>query len=268
METEKRNNLLVGIGGLLLCSVLIIYFVSGKADSRYSNRNLAGVYDYIDSGQYDRTIPVLRQLRQKFPDDAEVFYASAWVSCKLHRYRVCLKMARLAVEKDPGMAKAQAILGAAYFKSSKLDRALDASRKALKSDPNLALPYSVIGNIYIRKRKVEEGIKLLKESVRLEPGNANFWNHLSSGYLKQKNLDEALEASQRALELDPTLGAAHFNIGLAYFHLEEPAQALKHLMKVEELYVEKRDKGWISQARYTKNIIQKKYDIKPEDIND
>lgn len=268
MDEQKRKLLLVGIGTVLLGVALFFFINPGKKDPRYKNPKLSGVYDYIDSGTYDRAIPRLRLLRTQFPDDAEVFYTSALVLYKLHRYRQCLIMAEETVAKAPAMAEAQAILGAAYFKSLRFDRALDASREALKLNPQLALPFFVIGSVYVRQEKVEEGIKLLQESIRLNPDNANFWTGLSSAHLKRKNLQEALAASEKALELDPSLGPAHFNMGLVYFHLEKPEKALEHLQKVEEVYVDKRDKGWISQARYTRNLIKKKYNIQTGAAND
>lgn len=266
MDRKKLAYLTVGLMVCLVSAAIILYLTSGKGERKriFKRPELARVDQFIESGEYSKTIPMLRKLREALPDEAEIFYASAWVNYKLYRFRPAMKMAEQALQKEPGAPAAQAILGAAHYHLSNFDKALDASRKAMRSDPKLALPYHIIGAVYLRMGNTDEGIKLLKESIRLEPDNGMFWSKMSSAYLKRKDLTKSLEASKKALKLDPALAGAHFNMGMAFFHSGDADAAVKHLQKAEYLFIEKRDKGWIARARHTRNLIVSKRQIKTQ----
>ena len=128
----------------------------------------------------------------------------------------------------------------------------------MRSNPELALPYHIIGAVYLRKGKADEGINLLKEAIRLEPDNGMFRVKLSSAYLKIKNIDKSIETAKKALTLDPSLAGAHFNLGMAFYHSGDEEAALERLKKAEELFIEKRDKGWIKKSRHTRNLLIKR----------
>lgn len=266
MDRKKMAYWIAGLMASLVGLAIMFYMAPGTEERKrmFKRPELARVGRYIESGEYSKTIPMLRKLREAWPNEAEIFYASALVNYKLHRFRPALNMAEQALQKEPGAPATQAILGAAHYHLSNFDKAMDASRKAMRSDPKLALPYHIIGAVYLRMGNTDEGIKLLKESIRLEPDNGMFWSKMSSAYLKRKDLSKSLEASKKALKLDPALAGAHFNMGMAFFHSGDADAAVKHLQKAEYLFIEKRDKGWIARARHTRNLIVSKRQIKTQ----
>ncbi len=73
-----------------------------------------------------------------------------------------------------------------------------------------------------------------------------FFNSLALAYKVKKNYDESVKIYKIALELEPTNPAINHNYGTTLYHIGEPEEALKYLLKSKELGSDnKRTDEWI-----------------------
>jgi tetratricopeptide (TPR) repeat protein len=87
----------------------------------------------------------------------------------------------------------------------------------------------------IRAERYDDAIKRLESYTLQFTRDADGWNWLGYAYRKNGQLDRAFKAYERALALDPGHRGAHEYIGEAYLMARKPAEAERHLKRLEAL---------------------------------
>lgn len=89
----------------------------------------------------------------------------------------------------------------------------------------------------IQAKDWPSAVRELTTAARDDPGNADVHNLLGFSYRKQARPDlaKAFEHYRTALRLDPNHKGAHEYIGEAYLMDRQPAEAEKHLARLEAL---------------------------------
>ena len=113
-------------------------------------------------------------------------------------------------------------------------------------------------------RKVaQEEIKLQKEIIEQDPLDFLSYFELGLAYLKLGRHEEEVEAYHGALSLNPKSAQTHYNLGIAYDHLQEGGKAIHHMQVAQDLYVTQRNHRKI---RTTQRQLKRFYYSYPEEL--
>jgi predicted O-linked N-acetylglucosamine transferase (SPINDLY family) len=94
-------------------------------------------------------------------------------------------------------------------------------RQLHQLDPNNADIIHLLGVAASNQKRYDEARALMERSIALGPNVARYRNNYGTMLLDELREYEAAAACyKKALELDPTLAGAHYNLGLASFHLQ------------------------------------------------
>jgi len=259
---------LIGIPSYYYMDRQGIRLFGGDTESiqKEDSRKLATVSQLMAEGKTTRALEIVQTLYTLHPDHADFVSEGAWINFKIDRYKQALKLSQKAIRLDPGRARDHAVLGACQLFFKDFKPALVHSLKALELDPDQALAYLTIGEIYLKEDDLERALPALKKAGRLEPGNPRVWLRLSSAFIKLEQWGRAEEAATNSLKLREDSPGVHFNLGMVYYQTGKGLQAVEHMQRAEDLYHEMGQQEWTSQARKSKELILKKFKLRPEDI--
>ena len=278
---EPSRNKFLKAGAFLTLTVLLIggpayYYVSQRGISWFADdkdsiqvekgKEIIAVQQLVKEGKLVRALDVIQTLYTLYPDNAEYVSTGAWVHFKMENYRRALKLSEKAVKLDPGRARDHAILGASRLFFKQYKPALEVSLKAIQLDPDQSLAYLTIGEIYLKENDTERALPPLKQAGRLDPDNARVWTRLSSAFIKLEQWDKAQLSAERALELVPDTPGVHFNLAMIYYKKQQGQQAVEHMQRAEDLYGQAGQLEWAGKARQNKDLIIRKFKLRPEDI--
>ena len=111
-------------------------------------------------------------------------------------------------------------------------REISAARKALELDPDLADAYALLGNVHQREWRWTESEAEYKRALELKPNDAAAHLRLGSWLLCQGRTEEALAWSRRARELDPLAGVVGTEVGWILFAAHRYGEAIHELRSV------------------------------------
>jgi TolB-like protein/Tfp pilus assembly protein PilF len=130
-----------------------------------------------------------------------------------------------------GLAEAYEGLGGIFVGGSPDEvrpRVISAARKALELDPELNEAHALLADIYQKRWQWTDAEAEYKRALELKPNDVAAHLGLASWLLCQGRTEEALAWSQRARELDP-LGASGTQIGWILFHARRYDEAIREL---------------------------------------
>jgi TolB-like protein/Flp pilus assembly protein TadD len=133
-----------------------------------------------------------------------------------------------------GLADAYASLGTVFRgapPSEVRPKAISAARTALELDPQLGEAHAVLGSVYQRQWRWADAEAEYKQALELNPNDAAAHLGLADWLLCQGRAEEALAWSQRARELDP-LGVTGLSNGWILFHARRYDEAIHELRSV------------------------------------
>jgi TolB-like protein/DNA-binding winged helix-turn-helix (wHTH) protein/Flp pilus assembly protein TadD len=107
-------------------------------------------------------------------------------------------------------------------------KAIGAARKALELDPEVAEAHALLADVYQRRWQWREAESEYERALELNPNDATAHLGFAGWLLCQGRTDEALAWSRRARELDP-LGDAGTTIGWILFHARHYDEAIREL---------------------------------------
>src|SRR6266852_31034 len=73
------------------------------------------------------------------------------------------------------------------------------ARKAVELDPKLPLAHALLGELYLYKSRVPEAIEQFQKELELNPGEASAYYKLADGYSRLQKYDEAEKLLQRSI---------------------------------------------------------------------
>ena len=271
----------LNVGAVVILAVLLIgvpiYYFSNQRGIHWfwenedaiqvkKGKEILAVQQLVKEGKLVRALDVIQTLHKLHPDKAEYVSTSAWVYFNMENYRRALKLSEKAVGMDPGRARDHAILGASRLFFKQYQPALDASLKAIQLDPDQSLAYLTVGEVYLKQDNPEKALPLLKQAGRLDSSNARVWTRLSSAFIKLGQWDKAQLAAERAMELKPEAPGVHFNLAMIYYRKQQGPKAVEHMQRAQDLYEQAGQLEWSGKARQNKELIIRKFKLRPEDI--
>jgi TolB-like protein/DNA-binding winged helix-turn-helix (wHTH) protein/Tfp pilus assembly protein PilF len=130
-----------------------------------------------------------------------------------------------------GLANAYERLGGSFVgvpPAETRPKAIRAARKALELDPELAEAHAVLGRVLKKQFRWADAEAEYKQALALNPNNATAHLEYGEWLLSYGRIDEALAWSRRARELDP-LGDASISIGWILFQAHRYDESIGEL---------------------------------------
>jgi tetratricopeptide (TPR) repeat protein len=78
---------------------------------------------------------------------------------------------------------------------------------------------------------------------------------------------EEMEAYKQAIQLKPDFADAHYNLGISFDLMGDGDNAIRHILRSEQLYRKKRQHRNIRKTQRYLRLLYQKYNARPEDFN-
>jgi len=133
-----------------------------------------------------------------------------------------LAVLRRVLERDPGIAVAEASMGPILARMGEGEAAIAAYRRALALDPRIVGVAFNLGTLLMERYEIDGAIEALAAAARLEPGSAEVFMRLGAALFRQGRHAEAERAYRRALALRPGDPRTHSNLVYLCLHAPGP----------------------------------------------
>jgi len=144
--------------------------------------------------------------------------------------------ARAALEIDPALSEARAVLGAvtAYYDWN-LPGAKRESREAIALNSTYPRARQVLGEILMLGGRFEEAKAEARRALELDPLALSLNAFMAMTHYFAREYDKAIEHGVRTVEMDPHFFPGYFYLGMAYQMAGEFAAACEALQKAKDL---------------------------------
>jgi tetratricopeptide (TPR) repeat protein len=243
-------------------------FASGETKPLHRLAGLALAQCRISAKQFSSASPVVAQLENEFPDDADVlyisatFYMKAWNDAiyRLYRrapssYRVDQLSAEVfetqskyaeaiseyqkAIGKSPKAINLHYLLGRAILMQSHDPAALERARKEFTAElalnPSDAVAEYQIAQILATQMKGTEAAAHFERAAELRPDFPEALIAVAKLRSEAKRYPEAIALLERAVKLQPRAEVAHYNLMLAYRNAGRAADAQREKTELDKL---------------------------------
>jgi serine/threonine-protein kinase len=153
-----------------------------------------------------------------------------------------ISLFKLALEKDPRYALAEAALGEAYWRKYMqthdpqwAEEAGKTSAAAIKLNDKLAQVYVTLGMIQEGTGHYSEASQNLQKALQIDPANSDAYRELAKTYETAGRLKEAEATYFNAISLRPGSWATYNELGGFYYRLGRYDDAKQEFQKVVEL---------------------------------
>ena len=143
-----------------------------------------------------------------------------------------------AVGKDPKFAKAWEGLGEAYaLKDTPEEQvlAVKSAERAVQEDPELTNAHALLGKLHAKAGRTEDAIRELKTALEQQPTLSDASMDLAKVYSNSGKLKEAEETYRKAIEARKHDYYGYYMLGLFYAENERYPEAETQLKKAAEL---------------------------------
>ncbi len=124
-----------------------------------------------------------------------------------------------------------------YWKTGKLNKAINTYNKLIKDYPTYTGSYNDLAMIYLEKGNIEKGINILKTGIKRNPFCGLCYYNIATLYLKLKKYGESEKNYKKALiyiKEKETLSDIYLGLGRIYRETSKPAKALEYFLKAYE----------------------------------
>lgn len=128
--------------------------------------------------------------------------------------------------------------GSTYRKE--FEQAVKKLQAAIQMNPSYPYAYWNIGLLYISLGDYQKAISYYKKAVEINP-SAEAYYGLASAYGYAKQHQDVIAYSKKSLEIDPNYPFSYFNLGVAYWSLEQYDKAKENLQKASKLFKKQED---------------------------
>ena len=110
---------------------------------------------------------------------------------------------------------------------------------------------------YLQGAKAE--ILRHKKIIQEDPLDAVAYFDLGMAYLALGRHEDEVDAYQEAIKLNPKYAVAHYNLSKAYDLLKDGPNAIKHMLRAQELYSQKRNHTQMRKVQRQLKFLNLKY---------
>src|SRR6266436_20182 len=244
LEEDPKDNEAVQLMGLS-------YYLAGrpaeaiapleKVQTWYPSANVDAAYIlgicYIQTKYYPSARKAFAKMFAVPADSAASYLFTARMLLRQDFGLVAEEYAKKAVELDPKLPLAHALLGELYLYKSRLPEAIEQFQKELELNPGEAAVYYKLADAYTRMQKYEEAEKLLQRSIWLDATSTGPYILMGKVLEKKGETALAVRALQRAIAMDANNPVPHHLLGQAYRELGRTEEAERELKLSERLQI-------------------------------
>ena len=136
--------------------------------------------------------------------------------------------------------------------------------RALELDPNSAYGHWARSTLLMALGEKENALKEMEKARRLDPGSQDMMDDLGWAYDCNRDFESAIRASKTAVEMDPLSITANHQLGKAYLHAKQYAEAKKQFETVLRSHLSKRGLADLGQLAAEMGDLSKARDILKE----
>jgi tetratricopeptide (TPR) repeat protein len=210
-----------------------------KVQTWYPSANVDAAYIlgvcYIQTKDYPAARRAFAKMFGVPGDSAASYVVTARMLLRQDFAPIAEEYAKKAVEIDPKLPLAHALLGEIYLYKSRLQEAIEEFQKELELNPADATVYYKLADAYSRVQRFEEAERLLQRSIWLDATSTGPYILMGKVLEKKGETALAVRALQRALAMDPNNPIPHHLLGQAYRELGQTEDADRELKLSEQL---------------------------------
>jgi len=144
---------------------------------------------------------------------------------KLGQYEEASKIITLAMEIAPSTPEDWVSLFGIFLADGDEKKARVCLDKAIKFDPENQIILCLAAEAYVRQGLIPDAITLLEKAVLVNPSDPRLYNFLGDCSRQLSRHQQALGHYLKAAKLEPDDATLHFNLGNAYWNINDPVSA-------------------------------------------
>lgn len=189
---------------------------STKPGASKADPNYALARCYVDVHRYEDARHAFAAQFAIAPDSAPAYLLAARMLLRREHVPIAQSFAEKALQLDPKLPLAHALLGEILLAGSRLEPAIAEFEQERKTNPLEPSVYDRLGDAYGRAGQNEKARQVLQEAVLLEPNTTGPYILLGRTLLRQGDAVGASEYLAHAEKMDPENPATHSLLGQAY----------------------------------------------------
>ena len=197
---------------------------------------------YLDTRSYDKARAAFATQYGFPPDSPSAYLLAARMLLRREYVPVAQEFARKALELDPQLPLAHALLGEIALAAGKVDEAIAELEKERTRNPLDGGIYDRLGDAYTRAGDYTKAQQFLQRALLLEPNSTGPYILLGKVLLKQQDPVSAAMYLERAQGMDPANYMTHSLLGQAYRALGRAEDANRETQTAQKLQATRQPK--------------------------
>jgi predicted Zn-dependent protease len=190
---------------------------------------------YLDARRYDDARRAFAAQYRFPPDSAPAYLLAARMLLRREYLPVAQDFARKALELDPQLPLAHALLGEIALAGEHLPEAIAEFEKERARNPLEGSIYDRLGDAYTRAGDYTKAQQVLQQALLLEPNSTGPYILLGKAFLKSQDPVSATMYLERAEKMDPGNYMTHNFLGQAYRALGRADDANREVQIAQKL---------------------------------
>jgi len=190
---------------------------------------------YLDTRQFDNARRAFSTQYGFPPDSAQAYLLAARMLLRREYLPVAQQFAAKALELDPQLPLAHALLGEVALAGEHLDEAIAEFEKERIRNPLDGSIYDRLGDAYIRAGDYTKAQQSLQRALLLEPNSTGPYILLGKVLLKRQDPASAMMYLERAEKMDSSNYITHSLLGQAYRSLGRAEDASRETQTSQKI---------------------------------